>query len=84
MDINITERIYDWRTNHNNPYKHYVVSGDTEVDCFKKIYADYVRPLRYCSGYSIVLDDPSLDKRFREWKEHGVTVEMFYGNATVD
>ncbi len=84
MDIKITERIYDWKTNKRNPYKHYTVTGENEVDCFKKIYSYYVRPLRYCNGYSITLDDPALDEHFREWEQHGVTVELFYGNATVD
>ena len=84
MTIEITERIYDWRTNLDKPYKHYTIIGKNEVDCFNKIYAEYERPLRYASGYSIVLDDSTLDKRYRDWKQHGVTVALFYGNATVD
>ena len=84
MTINITEYIYDNWTNRQKPYKHYSVTGENETECFKKIYTGYVRPIRYCSGYSITCDDAEQDQRFREWQKHGVTIEMFYGNGTVD
>lgn len=84
MQIHFAEYIEDWRTGKAELYKRFAVTGETETDCFKKIYTGYVSPNRYCNGRFIKLDDPIQDKRFREWRQHSVTFEMFYGNGTVD
>lgn len=84
MKITITESVYNWRTNRYEPYAHHTVEAETEEGCFKKIYINHERPNRYCSGHSIRLDDYIMDKKYREWKQHGVTIEMFYGSATID
>ena len=83
MEIRFTEYIHDWKTG-DRPYKHYTVTGETETDCFKKIYSGYIRPCRYCNDRFLKLDDPAIDSRFQDWKHHGVTIEMYYGNGTVD
>ena len=89
MTINVSEKIEagTWiGTYHVKDEKvqtRFKVTGDTEEECFKKIYPSE-RSLRYCNGYFIELDDPELNKRYIEWKKHGVTIEMFYGNGTVD
>lgn len=84
MHIRFAEYIYDWRTRKHKLYKRYTVTGETETDCFKKIYTGYIRPSRYCNDRIYLLDDPAQEKRFQEWKQHGVTMEMYYGSGTVD
>lgn len=84
MKIWCTEYIEDNRTFEPRRYKDYCVEGETETECFEKIYTKYVRPLRYCSGRYILLSDTDADRRFKEWRKHGVTIQMFYGNGTVD
>lgn len=84
MEIHFAEYINDWKTGKDNLYRRYTVSGETETDCFKKIYTDYLRPSRYCNDRRYKLDDPQAQKRFDEWKHYGITFEMYYGNTTVD
>ncbi len=61
----------------------FTVEGGTMEDCFKKAYTSE-RSLRYCSGYRIQFRDAAVHKAYQQWKCSGVTLEMFYGNATVD
>ena len=83
MKIWCTEYIED-HTGKPQRYKDYCVEGETETECFEKIYTKYVRPLRYCNGRYIACSDTDVNRRFKEWRKHGVTFQMFYGNATVD
>ena len=64
-------------------YKRWEVAGDTLRECFKAAYLSE-RSLRYCSDRRIEFEDPEVRKSYLDWKRHGVTLEMFYGNATVD
>lgn len=90
MTIDFSEKISGgkWRNGRyvdtTKVYKRFTVTGETEEECFKKIYTGYERSLRYCSGYYIELDDPQQHDRYQGWKQHGVTIEMYYGNGTVD
>ena len=61
----------------------FAVEGDTLEDCFRKAYPSE-RSLRYCSGYRIQFRDSTVQEAYQKWKQHSVTVEMFYGGATVD
>lgn len=84
MKIWCTEYVEDRYTLEPKRYKDYCVEAETEVKCFEKIYTQYVRPLRYCGGRYIILADTDADRRFKEWRKHGVTFQMYYGNGTVD
>lgn len=84
IEVHFAEYINDWRTGKDNLYKRYAVTGGTETECFKKIYTGYIRPSRYCNDRVYKLDDMEQQKRFQDWKQHGITIEMFYGNGTVD
>lgn len=64
-------------------YKSFYVEGDTMTDCFKRMY-ECERRARYCSGTSYRFRDDSIQEKYKEWKQYGVTLEMYYGNATVD
>ena len=70
----------DWQDHATETFR---VEGFNLEDCFKKIYPSE-RSLRYCSGHRIQLADTELHKAYEKWKETGVTIEMYYGNATVD
>ena len=61
----------------------FAVEGDTMEDCFRKAYPSE-RSLRYCSGYRIRFRDAAAHEAYQEWKQNGLTMEMFYGSATVD
>ena len=61
----------------------HTVEGDTLEDCFKKAYP-YQRSLRYCNGYSIRFRDKNTQEAWNDFLQHGVTLSMYYGNATVD
>lgn len=90
MKIKLSEKIRDgqWRNGRyvdvTKVYRNFTVEADTEEECFKKIYCSYERPLRYCSGYYIELEDHNQHQRYLDWKQHGVTVEMFYGSNVYD
>jgi len=84
MIIKFTEYRRDDRTFKRIPYRAFTVIGDTEEECFTKIYTGHIRPSRYCSGVYYYINDAEQQKRFDEWKQHGITFEMYYGNATVD
>ena len=63
--------------------KTFTVEGTTLEDCFKKAYPSE-RSLRYCNGYRIQFRDAAVHEAYQQWKRNCVTMEMFYGNATVD
>lgn len=59
------------------------ITGETEEELFKAAYP-FQRSLRYCNGYSIRFQDAELNKKWKTWQHTGVTLQMYYGNATVD
>lgn len=61
----------------------WMVSGSTLNECFEKTYSSH-RSLRYCNGYRIQFKDRNIHNRWLEWLQNGVTIEMYYGNGTVD
>ena len=84
MKLWFSEYVRDNITLNYKRYMDYCVEGKTETECFEKIYAQYVRPLRYCNGRIIILADTDVNRRFNDWKMHGVSVSMYYGNGAVD
>ena len=84
MRIDFTETRYNWRDGKEYFYNSHHVEAETETECFKQIYCGYIRPSRYCSDVRYKLNDSEQQKRWLKWREHGVTIDMFYGNATVD
>lgn len=84
MELTIREVVNDHRTKYKDRVlETHKVVGNTIEECFKKAYP-YERSLRYCSGYYIRFETTELYKQFVEWKKTGVTIDMFYGNGTVD
>ena len=61
----------------------HVIIGNTLEECFKKAYP-YERSLRYCNGYWTEFEDKDINSKYKEWKRTGVSIEMYYGNGTVD
>lgn len=75
----------------NHPYltsgkdrvdKH-IITADTFEECCLKIYK-LERSARYNNFLHYVFIDSNIKKAYQEWKKNGVTVELFYNNATVD
>lgn len=61
----------------------YSIEGKELENIFKRVYPSD-RSLRYCNGYRIQFADKTVHKLYNEWKKTGVTIEMYYGNGTVD
>lgn len=61
----------------------HTITGDNAVDCFKRVYA-LERSSRYDSERRYEIANPDIGREYKEWKQHGVTIEMYYGSATVD
>ena len=83
MKLTVLTELEDWRTGKKKVWKRWEVEGDTLEDCFKAAYPTE-RSYRYCNDTTIRFENPDTHRKYLEWKRHGVTVEMFYGNATVD
>ena len=75
----------------NHPYltsgkdrisKH-IITADTFEECCKEIYK-LERSARYNNYLWYDFIDMNVKKAYQEWKRNGVTVELFYGSATVD
>lgn len=84
MEIKVNE-IINW---HYSNYKdvlvqQHIIKGDHISDCFKHVYA-MRRSGRYDNERRYDFDDPALEEKYQQWKDKNETIEMFYGNATVD
>lgn len=75
----------------NHPYltsgkdtinKHIIVA-DTFEECCVEIYK-LERSARYNNYLRYDFADPNIKKAYQEWKINGVTIDLFYGNATID
>lgn len=81
----VVVEIINW---FHNGYKDQVVdrhkvTGESKYELFKRVYA-FDRSARYDNARRYEIEDPSLRSEYKEWKKHGVTMEMFYGGGTVD
>ena len=84
MKLTIREIHNSYATNYKDvTVKSWDIVHKTEKECFTEAY-NSVRSNRYCTGYRIEFKDPEVQKRFRNWQKTDVTMEMYYGNATVD
>ena len=83
MKLAVLTLIEDWQTGKKTVYKRWEVEGDTMEDCFKAAYPTE-RSYRYCNDTNIQFENLDVHQRYLDWKQHGLTFEMFYGNATVD
>ena len=84
MKIAVNEIIH-WSYNHykDELVEVHTITGDNVVDCFKRVYA-LERGARYDNARRYEIADSNMEREYQEWKEHGVTIEMYYGSATVD
>ncbi len=87
-DFNGELTVYDICNDQGGNWQDHVVSkfkvrGKTLKECFEQAYQTD-RSNRYCSGYRICFKDPEIQKQYESWKHTGVTMEMYYGSATVD
>lgn len=61
----------------------YTIEGDTLAECFQRVYA-LERSSRYDNGRRYEFENESFASKYQDWKQRSVTLEMYYGNATVD
>ena len=84
MTVEVNTIINSFETGYQDKiYKIWKVSGNTLDECFKSAYPTE-RSYRYCTGHSIRFVDPAIHAKYLEWKQCGMTMEDFYGSATVD
>lgn len=60
-----------------------IISGDSLKECYEKIYK-LERSARYNNYLRYKFIDIEAEKVYQEWERDSVTIEMFYGNATID
>lgn len=60
-----------------------IISGDNLKECFEKIYK-LEKSARYNNYLRYKFIDAEMEKMYNEWERDSMTIEMFYGNATVD
>lgn len=61
----------------------HIITATNMDEVFRRVYA-LERSSRYDSVRRYEFEDASLKPKYDIWKETGVTIEMFYGSATVD
>lgn len=86
MKIIVKEICEDWRTKSERVMETNTVEAESLEKAFEKAYP-YERSLRYCSGHFIRIFDEagnSLMDKWQAWKKTGLSVSLYYGNATVD
>lgn len=84
MRIEVNEIINWVYSNYEDKLvKVHTITGDNAVDCFKRVYA-LERGARYDNVRRYEIADSNMEREYQEWKKHGVTIEMYYGSATVD
>lgn len=86
MKIIVKEIYQDWRTKAEKVMETNTVEAESLEKAFEKAYP-YERSLRYCSDHFIRIFDEagnSLMDKWQEWKKTGLSISLYYGNATVD
>lgn len=63
--------------------KTHIIKGNDLDECFRKVYA-LRRSARYDSQRRYDFEDSSLEDKYWKWENKNETIEMYYGNATVD
>lgn len=59
------------------------VVGNGPDSCFRQVYG-LERSARYDSARRYEIQDPELEDRYRNWLRGNLTVDLYYGSATVD
>lgn len=86
MKIIVKEIYRDWRTNAEKVMETNTVEAESLEKAFEKAYP-YERSLRYCNDHFIRIFDEAgnnLMDKWQEWKKTGLSISLYYGNATVD
>ncbi len=86
MKIVVKEIYQDWRTKAEKVMETNTVEAESLEKAFEKAYP-YERSLRYCRDHFIRIFDEagnSLMDKWQEWKKTGLSISLYYGNATVD
>lgn len=60
-----------------------IISGVNLEECFEKAYK-LERSARYNNYMHHKFADLDVEKAYKEWCVNGITIDLFYGNATVD
>lgn len=60
-----------------------IIDGTNLEECFKKAYK-LERGARYNNYMHHKFADLDIEKAYEEWCVNGMTIDLFYGNATVD
>lgn len=60
-----------------------VISGADFKECFEKIYK-LERSNRYNNYVRCDIVGEDIKQLYQEWKKDGVSIDLYYGNATVD
>ena len=63
--------------------KSHHIKGDTQDEAFRKVYA-LRRSSRYDNARRYDFADPTVEERYRAWKDANEDIAMHYGNAIVD
>lgn len=84
IEIKVNEIINWFHNNYKDELvKSYIIKEKNITECFRKIYI-MRRSGRYDNARKYNFEDPSMEEKYQQWKTKNETIEMFYGNATVD
>lgn len=59
------------------------ITGNDLDSCFRQVYG-LEWSTRYDSARRYKIRDPELENKYRNWLEGNLTVDLYYGSATVD
>lgn len=83
LKARVSEICNTWNTQcQDHVVSSWTVEGETKQEIFRKTYPSY-RSNRYCNGYRIEFEDPSLNEEFKEYCRNA-PIDEYYGGGTVD
>lgn len=84
MEIKVDEIINWFYSNYKDKLVQvHTIKGDSLDTCFRSIYR-LRQSARYDNARRYEFEDPSMEKKYQEWKAKNETIEMFYGSSPVD
>lgn len=85
MKIVVNEILNDWiiTKGKDKVVEQHIVEGENFKDIFPKIYA-FERSSRYDNSRRYDITDKDIKAAYEDWKQYGVTIEMYYGGGVVD
>ena len=60
-----------------------IIAGETLNECYHKIY-QLEKSARYNNYLYYHFIDSELEKNYWKWKQDSITIDLYYGNSTVD